>query len=157
MRSKKGFTLIELLITLAIMGLLATVTVPLAQLHTQRKNEQILRSALKEIRTAIDQYKRASDEGRIPRNIGASGYPPNLNILVEGVLDQRSPVRLKLFFLRRLPRDPFNSDGSISDEATWGKRAYASEADNPKEGSDVYDVYTTNTNVGLNGIAYRRW
>lgn len=157
MRIARGFTLIELLVSLAILGLLATVVVPLSQLHSQRKNEQILRVALIEIRSAIDQYKRASDEGRITRAIGASGYPPDLRVLVDGVVDQRSPTRQKIFFLRRLPRDPFVSDSSIDDASTWGKRSYASEADDPQEGNDVYDVYSTNVQMGLNGIAYRKW
>ncbi len=157
MRIVQGFTLIELLVSLVILGLLATVAVPLSQLHSQRKNEQNLRVALMEIRSAIDQYKRASDEGRITRAIGASGYPPDLHILVEGVVDQRSPTRQKIFFLRRLPRDPFVSDSSIDDASTWGKRSYASEADDPQEGNDVYDVYSTNVQMGLNGIAYRKW
>ncbi len=157
LRRIAGFTLIELLISLAILGLLATVTVPLTQLYAQRKNEKLLHSALIEIRSAIDQYKKASDEGRIARVIGASGYPPKLGILVEGVIDQRSPNRQKIFFLRRIARDPFNPDNAIDDADTWGLRSYASEANDPKEGADVYDVYSKDKNIGLNGIAYKFW
>jgi len=152
-----GFTLIELLVTLALIGLLATITVPLAQLNLQRKNEQELRLALREIRTAIDLYKRASDEGRIPRSIGASGYPASLELLVEGVVDQRDPNGRKIFFLRRIPRDPFSTNSATTDSETWGKRSYASEADDPKEGDDVFDVFSKNTGLALNGISYKRW
>ena len=106
----RGFTLIELMATLAILAVLATLTVPLAQLHLQRAREQELRLALRELRSAIDAYKRASDEGRVRRAAASTGYPPSLEVLVEGVEDQRDPARRKLFFLRRVPPDPFAPD-----------------------------------------------
>ncbi|GAB3468166.1 type II secretion system protein [Massilia terrae] len=153
----RGFTLIELLVTLAILALLGTLIAPVAQLTIQRRQEQELRAALHQIRAAIDNYKRASDEGRITRAAGATGYPAKLDLLVEGEADLRSPKQAKIFFLRRLPRDPFNLDPELTDAQTWGKRSYASEANDPKEGADVYDVYSVSGKVGLNGIPYSRW
>jgi general secretion pathway protein G len=152
-----GFTLIELLVTLAIVAVLATVTLPVAQVAIQRGQEQELRYALREIRHGIDAYKRASDEGRIPKIAGTSGYPKDLDILVEGIPDQHDPKRNKIYFLRRVPRDPFNPDTNGSESASWGKRSYASEASDPQEGEDVYDIYTTSSKVGLNGVLYRKW
>jgi general secretion pathway protein G len=151
-KSKHGFTLIELLITLAILGVLASMTVPVAQLMRQRAQEQELRLALREIRQSIDAYHRAANDGRIYQPIGSSGYPEDLAVLVEGVPDQRDPKRNKLFFLRRIPRDPMNTESN-----SWGLRSYTSEADNPQEGEDVYDIYSTSTKVGLNGIPYNQW
>ena len=116
----KGFTLIELVITVAIVAVLASVALPLHEVVAQRAKEQDLRRALREIREAIDAYKEASDEGRIEKRVGESGYPPRLAVLVEGVADQKSPKKERMYFLRRLPTDPLAEDGR------WGLRSYAS-------------------------------
>lgn len=154
---KRGFTLIELLVTLAILALLGTLVVPVAQVTAQRRDEVELRRALREIRAGIDAYKKASDEGRVAKTAGSTGYPPRLEMLVEGVRDLRSPKQARIYFMRRLPRDPFHPDPEATDAETWGKRSYASEPDEPKEGDDVYDVYSMSEKPGLNGIPYNKW
>lgn len=152
-----GFTLVELMLTLAIMAVLVTVAVPLVQVSVQREKERDLRTALTQIRDALDAYKRATEQGRIPVNIGESGYPKSLEVLVEGVEDQRSPTAAKLYFLRRLPSDPMNSTPGLSAEQTWSLRSYQSPPDDPQEGDDVFDVYSKSDKVGLNGVPYRDW
>ena len=148
-RRTAGFTLVELMVTVAIVGLLATVALPVAELAMQRSQEHELRSALREIRGALDAYKAAWDDGRIPRRAGESGYPPSLEALVAGVEDARSPAKSKMYFLRRIPKDPFGT--------AWGKRSYASPPDEPKDGDDVFDVYTLAPGRGINGRPYREW
>ena len=152
-----GFTLIELVITVAIVAMLATVAMPLAELTVQRSKEQELRSALRQIREGIDTYKKATDEGRILKSATDSGYPKTLESLVDGIEDAKSPKREKIYFLRRIPRDPLSSDPRASASASWGKRNYKSSADDPQDEEDVYDVYSRASGNGLNGIAYREW
>jgi general secretion pathway protein G len=152
-----GFSLIELMVTLAILGVLALLVMPVAQNELQRSREQDLRRALRDIRHGIDDYKRASDEGRIPKQAGASGYPRNLDVLVAGVVNQRDPKHSKIYFLRRVPRDPMQMDGALTDAQSWGVRSYASDALEPRAGDDVYDVYSVSAKVGLNGVPYAKW
>jgi general secretion pathway protein G len=152
-----GFTLIELVITLAMVGILASAIVPFTQLNVKRVKEAELRTALRDIRNALDAYKKAVDDGRIEKKVGESGYPPSLELLVQGVADARDPKKQAMRFLRRIPRDPMYPDSAAEAQETWGKRSYESAPDAPQEGADVYDVYSLSLDKGLNGIPYRDW
>jgi general secretion pathway protein G len=153
----RGFTLIELVITLAIIGLLATAAMPLAELVAKREKEMELRAALRDIRTALDAYRDSAQTGHIKLELGATGYPPDLKSLYIGVEDQAREDKVNLYFLRRIPRDPFFPDQSVAAEDTWGLRSYQSSPDDPQPGDDIFDVYSLSTAKGLNGVPYREW
>ncbi len=153
----RGFTLIEMIVTVAVVAVLAAIAVPVMQLTAQRARESELRTALRQIREGIDSYKRHADEGRIARAADGSGYPPRLDDLVKGLPDAKSPGAARIYLMRRIPRDPFNTDASLDAAASWGLRSYASPPDAPAAGADVFDVYSRAPGAGLNGIPYREW
>lgn len=154
---KRGFSLVELLVVIAIMSVLASIGFPLAELSHRRTQEEELRRALREIRSALDGYKRMVDAGLIARPVGGSGYPPTLKVLVEGEVNAQTPQANRLYFLRRLPRDPLAADSVAGAADTWGLRSYDSPPDEPKAGRDVFDVYSKAQGNGLDGRAYRQW
>jgi len=151
----RGYTLIELLVVLAVMAVLAVAVRPLAEMSLQRERERELKRALWEIRDAIDAYKRAVDEGLVPKPPGGTGYPERLEQLAQGVPNTKQPGQM-LYFLRRLPRDPF-ADPALPAAQTWGLRAYAAPPQRPVAGVDVYDVYSRAEGLALNGVPLREW
>lgn len=161
MKRLAGFTLIELMVSLVIVAIMASVATPMIQLTVQRQKEQQLREYLREMRRAIDAYKKAADEGRVKKNADASGYPPNLQVLVDGVEDAKSAKHERLRFLRRIPIDPMlrsqANSGLVQSSSQWGLRSYDSPPEQPRYTQDVYDVYSLSTQTGINGVAYAQW
>lgn len=153
----RGFTFVELMVTLAIVAVLASIAFPMVELTVQRQKEKELRSALRQIRGALDAFKEAGDDGRIVRRAGESGYPASLKLLVDGIEDAKDPTRRKIYFLRRIPRDPMFSDRLAPAEGTWAIRSYESPPDQPRPGNDVFDVRSKSEKLGLNGVPYREW
>ncbi|MBV1777382.1 type II secretion system GspH family protein [Burkholderiaceae bacterium DAT-1] len=150
-----GFTYIELVISLAILSILALGALPLAEVAVKRDKEVQLRRALREIRTAIDAYKAAVDQGLIAKDRQSTGYPATLDTLAGGITNVKQPGS-KLYFLRRIPRDPFANEALPANQS-WGLRSYASDPETPLAGDDVFDVYSQSPLTGLNGIPYRNW
>jgi general secretion pathway protein G len=155
MARARGFTIVELLVVMTVLAILATAALPLAELTVRRSQERELKLALQEVRHAIDAYKKAVDDGRIASTPAQSGYPPSLETLANGVADAKSPGR-KLYFLRRIPRDPL-APAAEANVAVWGLRSFASSPENPKPGEDVFDIYSLQPGSGLNGVPYREW
>jgi general secretion pathway protein G len=88
---ESGFTLLELIIVLTVIGILATIAVPAFKDVPRRAQEAALRTNLRTMCDAIDQYH--ADKGK---------YPPSLEALVED------------HYLRFLPLDPFTKSAD-----TW--------------------------------------
>lgn len=147
------------MVVVAIVAILASAAMPLREIVIKREKEQELRLALRQIRTAIDAYKQAADEGLVEKKADEVGFPRKLEDLVEGVPNIKDPRKSTIYFLRRLPRDPMfaDTDLSVPDADTWGKRSYASPPDNPEEGDDVFDIYSRSDRTGLNGVPYKQW
>lgn len=154
---RRGFTLIELVIALAILAVVVSMAAPVLRLQTQRQKEAELRQALRDIRTALDAYKQAGEDGEITRRADQSGYPARLEDLAAGVPDLKDPSGRPKYFLRRIPRDPMNPDSHLAPADTWGLRSYASPPEAPAAGDDVFDVYSLSTGTAIDGTHYRDW
>jgi general secretion pathway protein G len=150
-----GYTFVELLVVSTILLILASAAMPLARVTIQRQKEAELRRALREIRTAIDRYKDAVDQGLIAGpnvRAGSEGYPPDLETLVEGVTVANDASGRKLKFLRRIPIDP------MTRSTEWGLRSYQDPPDATTwGGQNVYDVYSKSDGIALDGTRYRDW
>jgi general secretion pathway protein G len=150
-RRAGGFTLAEMVMVAAVLAILAAVTLPIAKYTSKRSKELDLRQHLREMRSAIDEYKRYSDSGLIPVDLNTEGYPKKLEILIEGV-DVVGQINKKVKFLRRIPVDP------MTGEDEWGMRSYQDKPDETSWGGEnVYDVFSLSEGVGLNGVPYAKW
>ncbi len=154
-----GFTLIEMLVTLALVGIAASVALPLASVMETRAKETELRRSLRTIRQALDNYKSAADAGAIDKKTGASGYPPSLDVLVTGV--PRSTAlgfsATPMVFLRSIPRDPFYEDKETPAANTWNVRGYGSKPGDFGSPSDVFDVSSKSEKTGMDGSKLSDW
>jgi general secretion pathway protein G len=153
--ARRGFSFIELLVVTTIILVLSGAVMPLARITIQREREIELRRALREMRTAIDKYKDAVDQGQIggtDNQLGSEGYPPDLETLVEGVSAAGDASGRKLKFLRRIPVDP------MTKSAEWGRRSYQDAPDARSwGGKNVFDVYSRSEGTALDGTKYRDW
>jgi general secretion pathway protein G len=155
LRSTPGYSFVELLVVASILIVMASAVMPLARVSVQRYKEAELRRVLRELRTAIDKYKDAVDQGMISNldvRPGSEGYPEDLEILVAGVSAANDATGRKLRFLRRIPIDPMTGNNE------WGRRSYQDKPDATTwGGQNVYDVYSTSDGSALDGTKYKDW
>jgi len=155
MRSERGYTFIEVIVVTAILLILASAVMPLAQVTSQRQREVELHRELRTVRTALDRFKDAVDTGQIAASElepGNEGYPPDLESLVEGITPANDASGRKLKFLRRIPIDP------MTNSMDWGLRSYQDKPDATSwGGKNVFDIYTKSTATALDGTKYRDW
>lgn len=147
----RGYSLVELVVVVTLILVLTAMIVPVARFNWTRMKEMELKEALRTMRSAIDEYKRLSDQGLIPVELDTEGYPKELEKLVEGVelVGQVKKVRK---FLRKVPVDP------MTGEATWGLRSLQDDSDSTSWGrQNVYDVYSLSDRTGLDGTKYKDW
>ncbi len=158
-RRNFGFTLIEITVALAMLSFMMLGAIPVYRAEQLRAKEKELRLSLMQIRQALDEYKRASDDGRISKPVGASGYPQSLDVLVRGAQKLGTQRPERLYFLRHMPRDPFAEEelAALPALRTWDTRAYSSPPDAPASGADVFDVFSKSKKIGLNGVPYNQW
>lgn len=150
-RGQLGYTLAEMVMVAAVLAILAAATIPIARYTSKRTREIELRSALRELRYAIDEYKRYSDANLIPVDLGTEGYPKELEVLIEGV-DVIGQIDYKIRFLRRIPVDP------MTGEAEWGLRSFQDDFDSTSWGGEnVFDVYSLSEGTGIDGVPYEQW
>jgi len=170
----KGLTVLELLIVVTLLAILVSVAMPLSRASAKREKEIALRQALREMRDAIDQFKADWEAKKISRLESdadivnsATGYPAHLDVLVTGAprasigsadpFEDRPDERPKIYYLRRLPKDPFYSPQD-QDVPEWGMRCYEEDPDDLVWcGKDIYDVFSLSDKTGINGIAYSMW
>jgi general secretion pathway protein G len=155
----RGFTLIEVSVALAVMSVLMLGAIPIYRAEQLRAKEKDLRLALMQIRQGLDDYKRAADEGRIAKPSGGNGYPQSLEVLVRGAQKVGTQKPEWVYFLRRLPRDPFAPEelSGLPAASTWDTRAYSTPPDAPSAGVDVFDVFSKSKKLSLNGTPYNKW
>jgi general secretion pathway protein G len=155
LRRSEGYSFVELLVVTSIVLILASAVQPLVRVTIQRQKETELRRALRDMRDAIDKFKDAADQGMIPTTelkAGSEGYPPTLEVLVEGVSVANDASGRKLKLLRRIPIDP------MTGEAEWGLRAYQDKPDTTSwGGQNVFDVRSLSGGTALDGSKYKDW
>ncbi|WP_185236095.1 type II secretion system protein [Teredinibacter franksiae] len=153
-----GLTLVEMLVSLVILSILAGAVFPYAKLTKQRSQETELRYALRSIRTAIDMFHTACMEGEIASATDEASrncYPKSLEYLYLGVEDTSAEGQV-LYFLRRIPKDPFREPG-VDVEDHWEVRGYEDDPEGSWSGDDVYDVRVVHDRVAIDGSEYRTW
>jgi len=148
---RSGYTMVELVLVTTLLVTLAAVALPASKYTVRRAKEIELRQALRTMRNAIDEFKRYSDAGLIPVDLGTDGYPSEIEVLVEGV-DLVGQIDKQVRFLRRIPRDP------MTGEYEWGLRSFQDDFDSTSWGGEnVFDVYSLSEGVGLNKVPYKEW
>jgi len=158
----RGLTLIELLVVIAIISILAAAVLPLSRMTMIRVKETELRSALRVLRTAIDAFRKDCEP--TAKKLSTDYCKADLNYYPESLELLTQPLRLTgagdktKKYLRRIPRDPFTPLETADKMNNWGLRSYSDAPDSSQWGGDnVYDVYSKNESVSLDGTKYSSW
>jgi general secretion pathway protein G len=107
--SNRGYSLLELVCTLGVLAVLVMGTIPMAQNAVKRQKEAKLREALREMRSAIDEFKRDTYGACVGGNTNSINQPNNTG----GPPDPRSRVIIddcKIFGVDNIDRYPPSLD-----------------------------------------------
>jgi len=126
---------------------MASAAMPLAQLVAKREEGVRAARALRDIRPR-SMLQAGERQPATSTRSWRFRLPAGPEIAVRGVEDAASEKKVMMYFLRRVPRDPFFPDGAVPGEDTWGLRSFASPPDDPQPGEDVYDVYSLDKGEG---------
>lgn len=111
-QSVAGYSLLELIITLGVLAIMVVGTIPLAQNTVKRQKELKLRETLRQLRGAIDEFKRDT-YGACPQGAITNSNPTVPNAQANVPADPRSRVVIddcKIFETDNLDRYPPSLD-----------------------------------------------
>jgi general secretion pathway protein G len=159
---RNGFTIAELITVVAIIGILASVAMPIARFGLKRQKEIELRERLRRITNAIDQYRELRNAAgaqpgvpvvsiKKPPDFGQRDYPKTLEELTK-------PIELTNNKMVRLLRERDLID-PMTGKKEWNTLSDNDDPETSQSNNDnVFEVHSKSTALALDGKThYNEW